>query len=199
MDKKLSLILACTLDGGIGIDNNIPWHVPEDLRKFRQITSKVPEVSGKMNALIMGRNTWDSLPRRPLMNRMNIILTRDKYFKTPYRNTVVLHSIPAALMYCYHSTEIEDIYVIGGTSLFNEFITNENYIELIDKIYLSIMFSDNTRVTNKHIDIEFLFKNFVFEKDANYKKESDDRLFASYICKPRLPKLISDIAKPQYK
>ena len=181
------MILACTLDGGIGYDNSIPWNVPDDLRKFRQITSKVSDPNGcKMNAVIMGKNTWHSLPKKPLMNRLNIVITRDKFFTTSCRNTVVFHSIPAALMYCLKNVDVEDIYVIGGTSLFNEFICNENYTKLIDKIYLSMMFYDIAYVSNKFIEIDFLFRNFQFEKDKSYQKECDERLFASYICKPRL-------------
>ncbi|MGR3416285.1 dihydrofolate reductase [Paracoccus sp. (in: a-proteobacteria)] len=65
----LSLIVARAQDGAIGKDNRIPWHIPQDLRMFQR------ETTG--GALIMGRRTWESLPVRPLKNRLNCVLSRD--------------------------------------------------------------------------------------------------------------------------
>ena len=184
MDKKLYLILACTLDGGIGYDNGIPWHIPNDLKKFKKLTCNVSDPA-KFNAVIMGSKTWDSLPNRPLSNRLNIVLSRDKSFRLYHNNTVVLHTISAALMYCLKNEDIESVYIIGGAVIFDEFITNIHYSRLIHKIYLSVMFYDVQNITNRYISIDALFQNFHIEKDKDYQTESDNRLFASYICKPK--------------
>lgn len=65
----ISLVVARARNGAIGRDNTIPWHIPEDLRLFQR------ETLG--SAMIMGRLTWDSLPVKPLKNRLNIVVSRD--------------------------------------------------------------------------------------------------------------------------
>ena len=78
-----NLIVAFDKKRGIGKDNTIPWNLPEDMKRFRQITSFIPENLKKdphyhyMNMVVMGRKTWDSLPEkfRPLPNRINVILS----------------------------------------------------------------------------------------------------------------------------
>jgi dihydrofolate reductase len=64
----MKLIIACDPNGGIGYENKLPWtHIQGDLPRFKQLTADYP--------VIMGRNTWDSLPRKPLPNRTNIVVT----------------------------------------------------------------------------------------------------------------------------
>lgn len=65
----ISLVVARARNGAIGKDNQIPWHIPADMRLFQR------ETLG--SAIIMGRLTWDSLPVKPLKNRMNIVVSRD--------------------------------------------------------------------------------------------------------------------------
>ena len=64
----MKLILACDPNGGIGYENKLPWtNIQGDLPRFKRLTDKFP--------VIMGRNTWDSLPKKPLPNRINIVVT----------------------------------------------------------------------------------------------------------------------------
>lgn len=63
----ISIIVAISEDNGIGKDNNLLWRIPEDLRRFRKLTTG--------HCIIMGKRTWESLPKRPLTNRRNIVLT----------------------------------------------------------------------------------------------------------------------------
>ena len=74
-----NLIVACDNKFGIGLNNSVPWKIKEDMKYFKEITSKVPEdpYFNYINAVVMGRKTWDSLPEKfkPLPNRLNIILT----------------------------------------------------------------------------------------------------------------------------
>ncbi len=65
----LTLVVARARGGAIGRDNTIPWHAPEDLAAFQR------ETTG--GAVIMGRRTWESLPFKPLKNRLNIVVTSD--------------------------------------------------------------------------------------------------------------------------
>ena len=66
-----SIILACTFEGGIGYNNDIPWNIKSEIYLFKQITGNKDQY--KQNAVIMGRNTWESLPHKPLKDRLNII------------------------------------------------------------------------------------------------------------------------------
>ena len=70
----MNLIVAlCKNNNGIGFENKIPWYLKEELNYFKKITT-----SWKTNVVIMGRNTWESLPKKPLLNRVNIVITSQK-------------------------------------------------------------------------------------------------------------------------
>ena len=66
----LSIIVAIDLNNGIGYDNELLVKIPEDLKRFKEITSG--------HTVVMGRKTWESLPKKPLPNRRNIVLSRKK-------------------------------------------------------------------------------------------------------------------------
>ncbi len=71
---KIQLIWAQDKNGGIGKNGKLPWHISEDLKNFKKITTKHP--------IIMGRITWESLPFKPLPNRRNIVLSRSNFTET---------------------------------------------------------------------------------------------------------------------
>lgn len=102
----ISLVVARARDGAIGKDNRIPWHIPQDLQMFQR------ETTG--GAIIMGRLTWDSLPVRPLKNRLNCVLSRDE---TVAEN--VFASLADAIAFCTRQAQFR-IYVIGGERVFAE-------------------------------------------------------------------------------
>ena len=118
----LSLIVAVAENGVIGRDNTLPWHIPEDLRYFKQITS------GK--TVVMGRKTFQSIGR-PLPNRTNIVITRDKDFSA--EGVLVAHSLDEALA----KGGDGEILVIGGSSLFAETLPRADrfYLTEIKRAY----------------------------------------------------------------
>ena len=189
MSKPISLIVACTPDGGIGNDDKMPWNIPREMRKFKTITKRVNDAN-KINAVIMGRDTWESMDRNPLPGRLNIILTRNRYYKVPNHikegaaKILVAHSIHDALVYC-NEEYIENVFIIGGAMLYNTFLESGYYFSMIDKIYLSVIFYDHNIITNKYIDMDSIFINFKIHKDYEFDDESRHRLFASYICIPK--------------
>ena len=69
----ITLVVAVASNGVIGAAGTLPWHLPEDLKRFKALTLGKPT--------IMGRKTWDSLPRKPLPGRTNIVITRDVRFQ----------------------------------------------------------------------------------------------------------------------
>ena len=105
----ISIIVAVSEDLGIGKDNELLWHISEDLKRFKKLTSG--------NAVIMGKKTWESLPRRPLQGRKNIVLTDDP--NESFENSVTAYSIDEALNKCGPD---EEIFIIGGGSIYRQFM-----------------------------------------------------------------------------
>lgn len=189
--QRVSLILSCTFDGGIGYDATIPWNIHQDLKKFKKITTTCND-SNKLNAVIMGRKTWESIPKynRPLPERLNIILTTDYNYRLNSRNetenTLIAHTINGALAQCKRPY-VENIFIIGGAEIYKMFLRSDKYMALVDKIYLSVIFWDLYDI-NKYIPMNSIFEYFDIIKDTEYQHESDERLFASYICTPKYTK-----------
>ena len=104
---RLNLIYARAANGVIGRDNQLPWHLPEDLAHFKRTTLGCP--------IIMGRKTWDSLPPkfRPLPGRMNIVVSRDPAFAA--EGAAVAPSLEAARELCPADSEA---WVIGGAQVY---------------------------------------------------------------------------------
>lgn len=115
----ISLIAAVADNGVIGNQNTLPWKLSSDLRRFKIFTT------GK--AVIMGRKTFESIGK-PLPDRINIILTKDKSFKPP--KTVVFHDLGDALNFAADNG-LEEVFIIGGANIY------EQTIDMADKIYLT--------------------------------------------------------------
>lgn len=78
---RLTIIVAATKSNGIGQNARLPWRLPKEMAYFAQVTSNAPE--GRANSVIMGRNTWESIPKkfRPLKNRVNVVISRNKEYQ----------------------------------------------------------------------------------------------------------------------
>lgn len=119
---SLSLIVAVAENGVIGRDNALPWHISEDLRYFKQVTT------GK--TVIMGRKTYQSIGR-PLPNRTNIVVTRDPAFRA--EGVIIASGLDDALAKAGGSEAV----VIGGSSLFQETLPRADrfYLTEIHRAY----------------------------------------------------------------
>lgn len=165
-NKTVSLILATSTDYGIGFENKLCWNLPEELKSFRDITSTVRDDT-KKNCVIMGKNTWFSLPKAPLKNRINIVISRDDYQKLKNElesdegTTKVFKNIEDTLQYVNDSDIIESAFIIGGAKLYNEFLYN--YISYVDYIYFTIVFDKNYKC-DRFIAANIIFANFKFDK-----------------------------------
>lgn len=121
----ISIVVAIAeKNRAIGKDNKLPWHIPEDLKRFKEITTGHP--------IIMGRRTYESIGR-PLPNRTNIIVTKNKDFRA--ENCVVVNSLEEAIK---KASEIdqEEIYIIGGGEIFKQ------ALPYTDKLYLTLVQGD---------------------------------------------------------
>jgi len=114
---SLSLIVAVSGNGIIGINNTLPWHLPEDLKRFRALTTG--------HHIIMGRKTYESL-NRLLPGRTTVIVTRNRDYAVP--GAVITHSLQEAIAKCGDDPEA---FLIGGAELYAE------GFELADKLYLT--------------------------------------------------------------
>tara|TARA_B110001450_G_scaffold25356_1_gene22356 strand:+ start:7720 stop:8283 length:564 start_codon:yes stop_codon:yes gene_type:complete len=172
--KIVSLILACTFEGGIGLNNTIPWYIKSDLIKFKNITTETDD-NLKENAIIMGSKTYDSLPYKKLKNRINIVLTNNNKKYLDNDNIIKFNEIDEALKYCNNNKLIEKIYIIGGAKIYNIFLDKYK----IDYIFLTLL--KDKYLCNSNILINKIFDNFTFLKDDKYNEEKDK--YISYICK----------------
>ena len=125
------LIVAFDNNRGIGLKNNLPWKIKEDMEKFVNLSKG----NGK-NAVIMGKNTWLSLPKQPLKNRYNIILstTLDNNIILP--ETKIFNNIDDIIKFC--NNKFEDIWIIGGEKIYNLFLEKN----LVDEIYITDIAKD---------------------------------------------------------
>ena len=104
----IHLIWAQNANGGIGKDGTLPWHISEDLKNFKRLTSG--------STIVMGRNTWESLPVRPLPERRNIVLSSKEV------PDVECYTSVGECIKILYGDGIEKLFVIGGTTVYRNFI-----------------------------------------------------------------------------
>ncbi|HWY61989.1 MAG TPA: dihydrofolate reductase [Rhizomicrobium sp.] len=111
---SVTLILAAADNGVIGKDGALPWHISDDLRRFKALTL------GK--TVVMGRKTWDSLPRKPLPGRRNIVVTRQLGWRADGAEVMTLEQAIAA----------GNVFVIGGAEIYRALLLRADRIELTE-------------------------------------------------------------------
>lgn len=112
----ITLIVAVADNGVIGRDNGLPWHLPEDLKRFKRLTLGKP--------IVMGRRTFESIGK-PLPGRTNIVVTRDPHYRR--EGIVVVHDVEAAQR---AAGDAPEIMVIGGAELFRSLLPRAGRIHL---------------------------------------------------------------------
>lgn len=114
----LTIVVAISENRAIGKDNKLLWHLPKDLKHFKDITTG--------HTVIMGRKTYDSVGR-PLPNRRNIIITRQDI---TINGCEVVNSLEAAIALC---EDEEEVFIVGGAEIYRQ------AIKLTDRIYLTVV------------------------------------------------------------
>ena len=143
----MKLIVACDPKGGIGLDGKLPWtNIQGDLPRFKELTT------GKV--ILMGRNTWDSLPKRPLPNRINVVVT-----SKDIEGVTTLTGLPER-----DTMDLSDVWLIGGARLI------QSSWHLIDEIHLTKTFAEYTCDT--FIDIVKLEREFMCWFKENHTDHS---------------------------
>ena len=113
----ISIIAAGSKNGVIGVDNTLPWDLPVDLKRFKEITTG--------NVVIMGRKTYESIGKA-LPNRVNIVVTRDKNFFVS--GVLSANSLDSALLKAGNN---KDIFIIGGGEIYRQ------SMDFVDKLYIT--------------------------------------------------------------
>jgi dihydrofolate reductase len=153
MRPRIAFVVAVSKNGVIGLDGRLPWRLSSDLRNFKTITMGKP--------LIMGRKTWESLPKRPLPGRDNIVITRQRGYAAP--GATVVSDVEAALskaeMFA-RRVKSDEIAVIGGGEIFASLLPRA------DRIYLT------------EIDLEVEGDTYFPALDATQWKEVGREKFA---------------------
>jgi dihydrofolate reductase len=121
---KFKIIVCINKKNYIGKDNGLICYLPSDLKRFKYLTTN--------NVVIMGRKTFESLPNGALPNRVNIVLTSDKNFKSD--NVIVCHSIDECIKLCEFNYQDKICYVIGGGSIYKSFL-EKNVVDVVDVTY----------------------------------------------------------------
>lgn len=118
----ISIIAAIAENNAIGKDNKLLWHLPEDLKRFKELTTG--------NVIVMGQKTFESLPIKPLPNRTNIVITDDRKFK--HEDIIKSYSIEAAVNRAKKLAKKDgEIFIIGGGSIYKQFM------DIADKLYIT--------------------------------------------------------------
>ena len=142
--KKISIIVAIAENNAIGKDNKLLWHIPNDLKRFRRITTG--------HTVIMGKRTFESLPGGPLPDRRNIVISDDKNDK--FNGCIMVYSIDDALNKCDDGKEN---FIIGGGIIYSQFL------KYVKKLYI-------TRV-HKSFDADTYFPELNYDKWIEIEKE----------------------------
>ena len=118
---NFELIVASDKNGVIGYNNTIPWYIPEDLKRFRQLTLN--------NIVVMGRKTFESLPNGPLKDRINIVITQNP---NQYTNTdsVIYSNMENAFDAIKHNNTNKKVFIIGGSEIYKLFFNHCSTIHL---------------------------------------------------------------------
>lgn len=123
--SRISIIAALAENRAIGKDNALLFGLPEDLKRFKTLTTGHP--------VIMGRKTWESLPERfrPLPSRTNIVLTRDPNFEAP--GATVAPSLSEAISIAERAPGKDELFIIGGAQIYAEAIS------IAERLYLTLV------------------------------------------------------------
>jgi dihydrofolate reductase len=125
----ISIIVAIAENNAIGMNNDLLWHIPEDMKRFKQITSG--------HKIIMGKRTYESLPYRPLKNRTNIVISDIP--GDHYEGCIMAYSIEEAIDHCPPD---EECFIIGGGMVYRQFLplADKLYITWVDKSFEADIF-----------------------------------------------------------
>jgi len=173
---KYSAIFAIDLNNILGVNNNIPWSIPEDMARFKELTTG--------NIVIMGRKTWESIPEkyRPLPDRLNIIISSTmERFDSP--NIVIVNSVEEAVRMCEYLVGYDEAFFIGGAGIL------EASTQYVTKVYMTRVVSYPKEYDYDEYDNVVKFNpNTFFTKGSNtpFYKHGESYKFVDFNVIPHI-------------
>jgi len=160
---KVALIVAMDLERGIGKNNDLMWHLPADMKFFKETTTN--------HVVVMGRKNYESIPEkyRPLPNRENVVLTRNEAYVAP--NCHVFNSLEDCISYYSTKNEEKTVFIIGGGEIYKMALE----ASIIDEMYI-------THVDKKY-DADTFFPEInsaIWKSESIFKFEKDEKNEASF-------------------
>ena len=158
-----NIIVAICKNNGIGYNNKIPWYIKEDLKLF----SKLTRGNNNNNAIIMGRNTFESLPNNFLPKRDNLILSSSIIIDEKREDNIIktFDNIDVIINFC-NNKKYEQVWIIGGQLIYESFLRKN----IVNKLFI-------TKINKKYLCDKFFYYN---EKDwklaANEKLENMENI-----------------------
>ncbi len=158
----ISLIAAIGKNNELGKGNTLLWHIPADMKHFREVTS--------LHAVIMGRKTFESIGR-PLPNRRNIVITRDVNYKQ--KGVEIAHSLAGA--FDLFPDQNEEIFIIGGAEIYKQ------AMPIADKLYITHIDAEDKKADSFFPEIIPIVWNEISRKEVGKdEKNPYDYIFSVY-------------------
>lgn len=183
-----SIIVAMTSDGGIGNNGGLPWiMLPEDMSFFRRATSGVNDKQ-KTNIIIMGRKTWESLPTKPLKNRINIVVTSTSLETT---DTLIAKTFEEALALAeelINDRKVENVFAIGGASIYGAAIEDSRFTT----VFATVVHPSRQLTCDTFFDLKKLEKEFECVYTDGVRKSTNPDLHYEFVQYQRRKKVVSN-------
>lgn len=122
---EVAQVVAISQNHAIGKDNQLPWHISDDLKRFKKLTDG--------GIVIMGRKTFESMGSKPLPNRTNVVITSNLDYQTDFDNVLIFHNLDDALTQSAslaHGKNLDTIWVIGGEKIFEQAMLFTDRLEI---------------------------------------------------------------------
>ncbi|KAG9314340.1 dihydrofolate reductase-like domain-containing protein [Chiua virens] len=169
--SRLTLIVAATTKNGIGLSGTMPWHIPKDLAYFSRVTTNTTSTD-QMNAVFMGRKTWESIPHkfRPLKKRINVVLsTNDGYnlCSGPSDLARLCSDLQSAVGIIGSQNNVDRLFVIGGSSLYQEALAQHSNRPSLQADLILM-----TRLYNSELECDVFFPDVL--SNTEWKRASHE-------------------------
>ncbi|KRZ11158.1 Dihydrofolate reductase [Trichinella zimbabwensis] len=185
---QINIIVAICEKYGVGKNNSLPWHLSKEIQHFKKMTTSVSDPN-KINAVIMGRNTWNSIPVkfRPLSGRLNIIVSSTMP-QVNEEDVIVISNWREAIEMVKHPLSekfIETFWICGGAKLYKDVIEsglwNRLYVTWIMKEFdCDVFFSFPDKNTLKLVEDDRIPSDIQVEKDV----ENQNHSYCNQSCPP---------------
>ena len=154
----IAAIVAVNNNWGIGYNGDLLEHIPADLKNFRKLTEN--------NIVVMGRKTWDSLPKKPLPNRSNIIITNTikKESEIFDENANYIQFVSCDSIEKFKIDTHNDVFVIGGETIYKQFLP------ICDKVFVTKIFKDHENIDTYFPNLDEMndWKGFAIDEIQEY-------------------------------